>query len=87
MMEVWYRSEEESRNGREWVKGSGWRRMGGVRVGGDDDLDLGGTSGINFGTGFAIFSKIFALSPTRLYLQSFKDYWRKESLYCQSIIS
>ena len=26
---------------------------GGVRVGGDDDLDLGCTSGINFGTGFA----------------------------------
>ena len=65
---------------------SGEHGGGGVREGGDDDLDLGGTSGIYFGTGFAIFSNIFALSPTMFYLQSFKDYWRKESLYCQSII-
>ena len=31
---------------------SGEHGGGGVRVGGDDDLDLGGTSRLNFGTGF-----------------------------------
>ena len=66
---------------------SGEHGGGDVREGGDDNLDLGGTSGINFGTGFAFFSNIFDLQPVMLYLQSFKDYWRKESLYCQSIIS
>ena len=59
--------QQQCRQSTSFLGASGEHGGFGVRVGGDDDLDLGGTSRLNFGTGFAIFSNIFALSPTMLY--------------------